>query len=1209
MSTLLLFSPKDTPYGNLSPLADHIVSKSYASLIKSKLLRDKVGKMQSGEAVKESLKNFKETQDERFKTFLKEALKVKYKEGSPALDALLKIREDRIVYYSENHLLGMSDGIGENFIGECLYAIRKNERARLVIQQKQERQYHINKVYSVYTLFRDEIQSGKNNLKSYTNKNNIDEIIQQRILENLPVSIINTSTKNSIPEFFFNFPESIPAILQCLYHSNYNEKCHTIMKEELLAFYINHLSVKCKFKSPVMKQQLLAKLEANEQIDSLLARLQKYKELEFFKTFTYSCRPLKEDDLDNDLFAIYKEELEKERLAIENYEPYQLYTPPYVMTPKQSHVESDKQEKPKQLLELFMMPDKDTKPYTIKDREPTVFYFNDSSIHSPYHYTPDFNYIIGTFSYPSLMHYVYSKMYEFFGTVKSIKYTYQVQDGRKFVEKERFERKYVLYNQFEAYSMIQKEMPEKYFIFLDFSELKDTYHQLKDEHIKTNVQKTFEELTRIKYAPTYTKEGRLGMPSKNVILLISTLKDYSNISFTDRDEDILGKGYASEILMTIRTELDEFYKKHGDIDFKALEKDEFKKLKNMTDILKDEDIRLFSIKKAKELYQMMKQFKSKYFITNLDGKQIPYSDIEAFNFIFLNFLDCIVKIVKFDKFDKSLVPSDFSKEMEFNTSKECMEELWKYTFFIYQSTLQISKSLGENGKERVFGIIDKKQKQSAINALKRAKLSMADTFDGLKILVKIKEKTETDKQYKKQILPGTKKEANKKTQKLTKYKKFKPSILKYKVDDFDFNLFQTNDESQYSSLLPKHVKKVNEIMKGWFSNPLYIIDATAHIGTDTVHFAKMFPKATIDSFEINKQTFDLLEKNIDAFKLSSKINLHHSSFIKANLDQKSSFIYIDAPWGGEEYAEFDIDTYELYLDSINVKEIARRLIVSGKTDTVVLKVPRNYRFNDLKNKYGFNVSRKDVNNGDWIYYALLKLTLPKEEIQKCYVRSLSISAFLNIFDTLAKFIPDFNFDENALKFALDLVYVSDDFTYPKQEKEEDTHSVSRLYFQELLNPYFMKNDESSDSESESSDSESEKSEQESKTKYSSQQNVIKSVLIFQKTQEFAKIFEQYIDTIVNSIELYSFIEVVNRIILFTKSNKITMASIQKHIKEQIEEDVKSLDEVLLVDEHDEERENEDDDENDNENKDGNYGGEDNEDDNWGDDTYEWENSD
>ena len=76
MSTLLLFNPKDTPYGNLSPLADHIVSKSYASLIKSKMRRDTVGKMQSDKAREESLKIFTEIQDENYKTFLKEALKV-----------------------------------------------------------------------------------------------------------------------------------------------------------------------------------------------------------------------------------------------------------------------------------------------------------------------------------------------------------------------------------------------------------------------------------------------------------------------------------------------------------------------------------------------------------------------------------------------------------------------------------------------------------------------------------------------------------------------------------------------------------------------------------------------------------------------------------------------------------------------------------------------------------------------------------------------------------------------------------------------------------------------------------------------------------------------------------------------------------------------------------------------------------------------------
>ena len=143
MSTLLLFSPKDTPYGNLSPLADHIVSKSYASLIKSKIRRDTVGKMRSDEARKESLKMFTEIQDENFKTFLKEALDVKYKEGSPALEALLQIREDRIVYASTNLFLGMNEGDGANFVGEYMYTIRKKERARLYLQHKQLLRYVI----------------------------------------------------------------------------------------------------------------------------------------------------------------------------------------------------------------------------------------------------------------------------------------------------------------------------------------------------------------------------------------------------------------------------------------------------------------------------------------------------------------------------------------------------------------------------------------------------------------------------------------------------------------------------------------------------------------------------------------------------------------------------------------------------------------------------------------------------------------------------------------------------------------------------------------------------------------------------------------------------------------------------------------------------------------------------------------------------------
>lgn len=138
-----------------------------------------------------------------------------------------------------------------------------------------------------------------------------------------------------------------------------------------------------------------------------------------------------------------------------------------------------------------------------RHREPIIFYFNDPNIHSPFHYMPDSMYIIGTFRYPSLMHYVYSKMIEFFD-----------------------------FNQFEAYRKIQKQISDTDFIFCDFQEMDIIYQELKNEYVAKNVQKAFVELTRLKYAPIYTKEGVLAVPSKNVILLLSTLKQYEEISFT-----------------------------------------------------------------------------------------------------------------------------------------------------------------------------------------------------------------------------------------------------------------------------------------------------------------------------------------------------------------------------------------------------------------------------------------------------------------------------------------------------------------------------------------------------------------------------------------------------------------------------------------------------------------------------------------------------
>ena len=328
-----------------------------------------------------------------------------------------------------------------------------------------------------------------------------------------------------------------------------------------------------------------------------------------------------------------------------------------------------------------------------------------------------------------------------------------------------------------------------------------------------------------------------------------------------------------------------------------------------------------------------------------------------------------------------------------------------------------------------------------------------------------------------------------------------------------------------------------------FKNFLAPSDTVFEFGCGSAHnlvaVAKMFPNATIDSFEINKETFDLLTLNVKAFKLSSKIRIHHSSFINADLGQKSSFIYIDAPWGGKEYAEAKEGTYELYLDSINVKEITRRLIVNGKTDTVVLKVPRNYRFDDLKTKYGFNVKREDVKDGDRISYVLLKLTLPEQEIKKCFIRSLFISSFLTIFDSLGKFIPDFKFDKNALEFALRIVCL-DEKKKPLSPSDKLVHLDEKIklslleYYETLLKPYLIEDDSHDTPESH---------------------------LLFQKLKTLAPYFQQCVEAVVDSVNEYNFIKVTSRILLFKKSRKVSVKDVQ-----QVQEDVKPLDDFILVNE-------------------------------------------
>ena len=912
MTSLLLFNPKEQPYGVLSPLYDDIVSKSYVELIKDVNIKKSILNEDEKNARKYSLEIFDKQNYEQYLYFLEKGLDLKYMQDLPRQD-LLSIKNKFIIYESNNDFLGVKYNgsyIGNNFIGKYLMKTREKFRK----EEKEKQELFINKVYSIYDTLKAEFINGENDLEMYLNKS-IDEVLSIRIVENKPIKIMYYSEDAEI-SYFLNLPESISTVLRSCYSNEYNyslkKKTTEDIKDELILYY---LESKLKLSGEMMKKMILH-LSHKNHIESLKERLFRFYNLGLLSDFKFS-KDIKELVVNKNDCDSFNE---------------------YIKTYKKVY------KKEEEISEL----------YIIKE--------NSDNIHCPF-------YNLMMEYYFNVQQYVIKNLLDLFG-----------------VE--------------ESYKKI-KQLDER--LFLSNQELGNMYEYYKNKYVFDIVTNKAKELLDLKYKKEFDYK-----------LLLSTRQKYKDIIFNDKEDLILGNesNFIGKYLMEKREEL---YTKYGDIDYKmsviAVKENK------LNEIFKDEKIREFSLQKTKDLFEMLKLFQ-KY--------NNKYSDLEAFQFIFKNFLDCIHR-VKFENFDKSLVPIEFKKQF---VSKDCIEELWMYCYYIYKISLKLQTDLP------LFDIMEKLRKVKSLESLKDISLLPFDMFDEFKNVIKKKpliEKTTNKRFFKK----TTKEPVIEETTKSNKSSRFDERLLTEQTS-IDFRKFHTNEESQYSSLLPKHVKQVERVFKDWFviKKDILIIDATSHIGVDSIHFANMFTKSKIHSYEINKNTFDLLEKNIKEFEKQEQIKAFNDSFLNASID-KAYFIYIDAPWGGKNYKDTAMGKFELYLDNINIKEIARRLLVNKKTKTVVLKVPANYNFSDLNN---FSFEKAEIKDKSKTSFVLLRLTMSDRELQKPLIRSLCVSSFLNIFDTIKAFDSKFVLDKNTINFAFRLLYLSN--------KEVTIHEKIKLSLQD-----------------------------------------------------------------------------------------------------------------------------------------------------------------
>lgn len=212
-------------------------------------------------------------------------------------------------------------------------------------------------------------------------------------------------------------------------------------------------------------------------------------------------------------------------------------------------------------------------------------------------------------------------------------------------------------------------------------------------------------------------------------------------------------------------------------------------------------------------------------------------------------------------------------------------------------------------------------------------------------------------------------------------KRFDMSLTKYNKS---YSLYSIVNSSAYSVLKPWEKKDVRNALEKWFrpaQSIKRIIDATAHIGVDTIHMSDVFPNAIVDAYEIVPETYEALVKNIIRFKKQARIRPHNEDITLWEPSFTIDFLYVDPPWGGKNYDKED--SIDLFLqkeqnehnETKNVNALIDKWIASGKIQHIVMKAPKNFNMDYLKSKYTLEEAVIQ-NKQKTIAYKLLHIKAP-----------------------------------------------------------------------------------------------------------------------------------------------------------------------------------------------------------------------------------------
>lgn len=194
--------------------------------------------------------------------------------------------------------------------------------------------------------------------------------------------------------------------------------------------------------------------------------------------------------------------------------------------------------------------------------------------------------------------------------------------------------------------------------------------------------------------------------------------------------------------------------------------------------------------------------------------------------------------------------------------------------------------------------------------------------------------------------------------------KIKKRLFPFLKDKNKIKNLQIDKDSIHYISLREDAETITEIIKKSFRlkenekfTDLYITDATAGVGGNTLSFGKNFKY--VNSIEIHKKRYKFLENNIKIYEFDN-INTYNENCIDIIDLLYQDIIFIDPPWGGKDYKKKK--NLRLSISEISIEQLCLDIVKNKLSRMIVLKLPLNYDINYFKKVlYKYDIDIYELN--------------------------------------------------------------------------------------------------------------------------------------------------------------------------------------------------------------------------------------------------------